>query len=91
MLDLRMAAVAQFPSAASTSQSWQKQQLPWQFTPESGLVPGNSAQGLLLQESPGYYNPINTCNYAFLLTLARLDSAFCMTDIVREARAFERG
>lgn len=39
MLDLRMAAVAQFPGAASTSQSWQKQQLPWQFTPESGLVP----------------------------------------------------
>lgn len=85
MLDVRMAAVGRFPSAASTSQSWQKQQLPWQFTPESGLVAGNSAQGLLLQESSGCYNPINTCNYAFLLSLARVDSAFCMADIVREA------
>lgn len=86
-----MAAVVHFPSAANTSQSWQKQQLPGQFTPESGLVPGNSAQGLLLQESPEYYNPINNYNYTFLLTLARLDSAFYMTDIVREAWAFEKG
>lgn len=35
--------------------------------PERSLDPGNSTQGLLLQESPGYYNPIDICNYALPL------------------------